>query len=195
MTKENNIKIKSESKEMGCRTIDPTEGFEINKNTLTLFDFETYRSNTHNTSADVLVIENQGDTILIKVDSIDWNKNKHYPYTTQGCFLFQQTIEKYNKVHLSVDRVPCSKESIEEAIDFLTPAEVKKAKEAGKKIKRQGDFFFIEMKKKSNMDAINGTRHEMSGNKIKHPEHKILDLGKRHWKAIQRKTMNHIKAD
>ena len=193
--KENTIKINWENQDMGCRTIDPTSGFDIINGELTLYDFRTYKSNTHNTSADVAIIENQGDIMLIRVDSIDWHSRKHHPFTTQGCFLIQQTTEKYNKVHLSVDRVPCSKKSVQEAVDFLTPAEVRNAEESGRLIKRQGDFFFVEMKKKSNFSALEGTRHKITDNKVKHPEHKMLNLGACAWKAVQRKTMNHIKAD
>ena len=199
MAKSNTIKIEWLNASLGCRTIDPTDGFEIDNGTLTLYTFKNYRSNKHNTSATVSIIENQGDIALIKVESIDWVANQSYPYSTQGCFLFQLTTEKYGRQHLSCDRVPCSKESIVEALDFLTPAEVKNATENGRKVKRQGDFFFVEMKKKSNLDALENTRHApketSSGLSITHPEHKALSLGKGHWKAIQRKTMNHIKAD
>ncbi len=190
------MKINYEKKELWCRTIDPVDGFEINNNNeLTLYNFTSYKSSSHNTSADVSILEQTDSTILIKVESIDWHKNSHYPYTTQGCFLIQETVEKYNKVHLSVDRVPCSKETIQEAIDYLTPAEVHKAATAGRKVKRQGDFFFIQMKKSSNFSALEGSRHEFKNGKVKHPEHKILNLGAGAWKAIQRKTMNHVQAD
>ncbi len=201
MIKKKTIKINWESKSMYCRTIDPSDGFDIENNgSLTLYSFETYKSNKHNTSADVTVLENTGGILLLRVDSIDWISGQQYPYSTQGCFLIQQTIEKYNKVHLSVDRIPCSKKSINEAIEYLTPAEVKNAEKSGRIVKRQGDFFFVQMKRKSNFSALEGTRHTVSnlakGLKVHHPEHKILNLGKgKHWKAVQRKTMNHIKAD
>lgn len=199
MTEENAIKIEWDRKDLGCRTIDPTDGFDIEKDFVTFYNFNAYKSNSHDTRAKTTIIENQGDKVLIRVESIDWHKGSQYPYTTQGCFLFQQTIEKYNRLHISVDRVPCSKSSIDEAVDFLTPAEVKKAKESGRKVKRQGDFFFVEMKTKSNYAALNGSRHEAvktkKGISIQHPEHAAVNLGSGKWKAIQRKTMNHMKAD
>ncbi len=189
------IEIKWATDNLGCRTIDPTSGFKIEKNTLIIYDFNRYKSHKHHVTAETTILENDGNTILLKVTSIDWITGQEYPYTTQGCFLIQKTVEKYNKIHLSVDRVPCSKSTIAEAIDYLTPAEVKKAAKNGRKIKRQGDFFFIEMKKKSNLTALKGTRHIFENGKVKHPEHKILNLGTGAWKAVQRKTMNHIKAD
>jgi len=196
MKKETAIKINQSTKDLYCRTIDPSEGFEIEKDgSLTIFNFSSYKSNKHNTSANVSIVENASNTILIKVESIDWISNQQYPYSTQGCFLIQKTVEKFNRVHLSVDRVPCTKKSIFEAVDYLTPAEVKKAEISGRKIKRQGDFFFVEMKKKSNLDALHGSRHEFENGKVKHPEHKMLNLGSGNWKAIQRITMNTKKAD
>jgi len=200
MEKANTIKIDYLEQSLGCRTINPENGFEIEEdNTLVLRIFKGYRSSKHNVSATTTIIENTGDKVLLKVESIDWVFGQPYPYSTQGCFLFQLTTEKYGRTHLSCDRVPCSKETIQDAIDYLTPAAVKKAKESGKKVKRQGDFFFIEMKKKSNFDALWASRHEPKetnrGISISHPEHKALLLGKGHWKAVQRKTRNHIKAD
>ena len=150
------IEIKWENDNLGCRTIDPTSGFKIDENIITLYNYIPYRSQKHNITAETDIMENNGNTILLKVTSIDWITGQKYPYTTKGCFLIQKTIEKYNKVHLSVDRVPCSKNTIAEAINYLTPAEVKKAAKAGRKIKRQGDFFFVEMQKKSNLTALKG---------------------------------------
>lgn len=200
MTKENTIKINRKDQELWCRTIDPTDGFKIEKDgTLTLYIFRSYKSGSHDTRADVDVIENDGNILLVKVESIDWHKNRQYPYTTQGCFLFQQTIEKRGRKHISVDRVPCSKNTIADAIEFLMPSEVKKAVEEGRRVIRQGDFFFVQMKKSSNLSALSGSRHNPVGTKtgisIQHPEHTAVKLGKGHWKAVQRKTMNHVKAD
>lgn len=201
MAKKENITIvkKWEDKSMYCRTIDPTDGFFLSGGVLTLYNFKPYKSSSHNTSADVTILEDQGDKILLRVDSIDWHRKYQHPFKTQGCFLFQAHAEKYGRVQTYVDRVPCSKETIAEAEDYLTPAEVKKARDAGRIVKRQGDIFFIEMKNKSNFSVIAGTDHKAvetkKGLSIQHPQHKSLPLPSGAWKAVQRKTMNHIKAD
>lgn len=41
-------------------------------------------------------------------------------------------------------RCPSTVDSINEALDYTTPAEVKKAKKSGKKVLRQGDVFIVE---------------------------------------------------
>jgi len=199
-TNTNTIIIINDSKKLNGRTIDPVEGFNVTGNTLTIYSFSSYRSSSHNTNASSVVIDSTETAVLLKVESIDWYKKSEYPYKTQGCFLIQLETGKRGKNQLGVDRVPCSIDTIAAAQSFLTPAEVKKAQDVGSKVLRQGDFFFIEMKKKGNLDALNWTNHKpvetKKGLSIQHPEHPALLLpAATAWKAVQRKTMNHIKAD
>lgn len=194
------ITIEKGEKNLNGRTIDPSDGFDITGTTLTLYSFKRYNSSSHNTSASVSIIEQTKTAILIKVESIDWHKKSQYPYKTAGCFIVQLEIGKRGRGQLGVDRVPCSVDSIAEAINFLTPAEVRKAQDAGRKVLRQGDFFFVEKKGANNLNALNWTNHSTAvvkkGLSVRHPEHHVLllpaGIG---WKAVQRKTMNHIKAD
>jgi len=185
---------------IGTRTIDPAQGFSVSGNTLTIYNFASYKSCKHNCSATTTVVELSGTKVLLRVESIDWVKGQQYPFKTQGCFFVQLEIGKRGRAQIGVDRVPCSIQTIEDAISFLTPSEVKKAIEAGKKVLRQGDFFFVEMAKKGNLDALLASNHKpvetKRGLSIRHPEHPALMLpANTAWKAVQRKTMNHIKAD
>jgi len=88
-------------------------------------------------------------------------------------------------------QVPTTIDTVEQALDYMEPAEVKKARKNGREVKRQGDIYFKEMKQKSNMDALENTKHDAEkiddGWLIKHPEHEKLEL-KGEWKAIQNNT-------
>ncbi len=88
-------------------------------------------------------------------------------------------------------QVPTTIDTVEDALEYMKPAEVKKAEEKGLKVKRLGDIYFIERVRKSNMDVIEDTDHKAeeteNGWIIRHPEHDKLELeGK--WKAIQNNT-------
>lgn len=78
-------------------------------------------------------------------------------------------------------------ETIEDALDFMVPAEVKRLESEGREVIRQGDVFFVEMIRSSNFDALDGTRHEIEehGDKtlVTHPEHTGVELSGE-WKAI-----------
>ena len=90
-------------------------------------------------------------------------------------------------------RVPASCESIEAGLAWMEGAVVRKAREAGKKVLRQGDVYFIPQRI-MNFSALVGSRHEIEeiegGVIIHHPEHKDLKLnsGKR-YKAVLQKNL------
>lgn len=78
-------------------------------------------------------------------------------------------------------------ETVDEALDFITPAEVQNYREEGRKVIRQGDIFFVQMKQATNFEDLNGTRHDVveqddGQTVITHPEHSDLTL-EGHWKA------------
>lgn len=77
-------------------------------------------------------------------------------------------------------------ETVEEALEFMIPAEVQRHEDDGREVIRQGDVFFSEMVRSSNFDALDGTRHEVEEQDesvvIRHPEHDDLELDGR-WKA------------
>lgn len=89
-------------------------------------------------------------------------------------------IEKENEIN----------DIIQAARNWVEPAEVRKARESGKKVKRQGDIYFIEAKK-NNLKSLERSRHtgiEVEGGiQITHPEHKVLKL-KGSWKAVLQKN-------
>lgn len=79
-------------------------------------------------------------------------------------------------------------DTIDEALAFMKPAEVKRFEAKGRQVVRQGDVYFIEMCRHSNFDALDGTRHTVVQRSdervvVEHPEHADLELlGE--WKAI-----------
>jgi hypothetical protein len=79
-------------------------------------------------------------------------------------------------------------ETVAEALNFVIPSEVQRLQEEGREVVRQGDFYFVEMKRSSNLDALEGSRHEIDEDDdtvtVTHPEHEDLELtGK--WKAVE----------
>jgi hypothetical protein len=78
-------------------------------------------------------------------------------------------------------------ETVDEALDFMTPAAVQQYREEGREVIRQGDVFFVEMKRSSNYDEIEDTRHDVveedAGVIVSHPEHHDLELKGSKWKA------------
>jgi len=78
-------------------------------------------------------------------------------------------------------------ETVEEALEFVKPAEVKRLEKQGRAIIQQGDVYFVEMKRASNFEDIEGTRHEVTEEDdvvvVSHPEHEDLKL-EGEWKAI-----------
>ena len=72
-------------------------------------------------------------------------------------------------------RVGPSVETIDEALEYLKPAAVKRAEAEGKKVLRQGDFYFVPSKR-ADYSALAGTRHEFRDGVVYHPEHGALAL-------------------
>jgi len=72
-------------------------------------------------------------------------------------------------------RVPGTIASVAGGLAWLEPAEVKRAKAQGRGVIRQGDIYFIEMKRPGyeNLDALAGTRHiyDPQTRTVTHPEH------------------------
>jgi hypothetical protein len=94
-----------------------------------------------------------------------------------------------------VERVSPSCNNIDEAIEYLKPAEVKRAEKEGRKVFRQGDVFFVELKskRKTIFDYTLPRNHipikENGKIIIKHHEHSYLVLPHPHFKPVVRKTV------
>jgi hypothetical protein len=74
-------------------------------------------------------------------------------------------------------RVGPTVSSVEEALDYIKPAAVRKAETAGKRVLRQGDIYFVPSRK-ANFEALIGTRHQYEPQEgiVIHPEHSTLKL-------------------
>lgn len=75
-------------------------------------------------------------------------------------------------------RVPSSVNAIWEALDAITPAEVKHAQDRGKKVLRQGDLYAVETTKAHDTSSCQIGRHEWDQDKrvLSHPEHAPLEV-------------------
>lgn len=74
-------------------------------------------------------------------------------------------------------RVPVTCRNVQEAVEWLTPAAVRHAVEAGRWVGRQGDVYLIELRAgKNNLQAIEWTRHRFDAatGRLCHPEHQAL---------------------
>lgn len=85
-------------------------------------------------------------------------------------------------------RVYNTHHTIDEALAFMKPAEVKRFEAEGRQVTRQGDVYFVQMIQQSNFEALEGTRHDVVQGSdetvvITHPGHEDLELTGE-WKAI-----------
>jgi len=93
-------------------------------------------------------------------------------------------------------RVPGTLSTVPDALAWLEPATVTKAKEKGRIVLRQGDFYFVEMPRyrEDNMDALQWTDHEYAaqGRLVAHPQHgHVIFPQDRHFKAVPQSQMGH----
>jgi hypothetical protein len=96
-------------------------------------------------------------------------------------------------------RVPGTITTVQKALDWITPAEVKKARAAKKKVFRQGDIFFLPMRLFGHdMGILRNGRHRAEytgqGVVITHPQHPRLVLPNLKdwtygWRAVQQKQL------
>ena len=85
-------------------------------------------------------------------------------------------------------RVYNTHHTIDEALAFIKPAEIKRFEVKGRQVTRQGDVYFVQMIQHSNFEALEDTRHDVEEKSdetvvITHPEHEPLELTGE-WKAI-----------
>lgn len=77
-------------------------------------------------------------------------------------------------------RVPGTCKTVAEALDFLTPAAVRKAEQAGRRILRQGDIFIVETirdcSQRSSADLPSGHAWEAETRTLTHGEHAPVEV-------------------
>ena len=77
-------------------------------------------------------------------------------------------------------RMPSSVNSISDALDWIEPAEVRHAREAGKWVARQGDVYLVELKSgKNNLSALPDSHNFSVINRIRafwHTQHKTVRI-------------------
>ena len=96
-------------------------------------------------------------------------------------------------------RVPSTVTTCLEALDWLTPAEVHRAREAGCQVIRQGDVYLVAVRAdrgaSTDLGALRGTRHAVrshrrGGHTVVHPEHGSVHLSCRwSWVAYVQRQM------
>lgn len=115
-----------------------------------------------------------------------------YEYSRRHGKRFQEAVYLCGRDEgqLFAVRVPSTITTVYEAEQWLMPAAVRKAREKGLPILRQGDVFFAPVRiGDHDMSALSGTRHTArirtgGGLTIRHPEHKAVTLSKKYrWRA------------
>lgn len=181
--------------------VDPTSIFSIDIAAKKIFlytSIKKYSSGSHYVTGNINLdfsssrrgIDNY-HYILVNVCSGDWNSRNSWYYERKGAFLISITENQ-----ATADRVPTRCETVQEAIDFMKPSEVKKAIKEKRKVYRQGDFFFVEKKSGThNLKALDGSHNVLETDndnslKIMHNQHNCLELPNNvSWKAVQRKVL------
>jgi len=91
-------------------------------------------------------------------------------------------------------RVPYRVGSVSEALDYVRPAAVNRAMEAGRPVLRQGDIWFVAARVED-FSALQGTRHDLDGRTVRHPEHGVLALpSDQKWRAYASKDTTRSQA-
>lgn len=97
-------------------------------------------------------------------------------------------------------RLPGTIITVKEALVWLTPSQVRKAKQKGKRVERQGDIYFVPLAISDNdFDVLQQSRHQPvyvphhpkgPSIVITHPQHPDVRLDwNQTWRAIQQKQM------
>jgi hypothetical protein len=75
-------------------------------------------------------------------------------------------------------RIPGTIVTLDDALDWVTPAEVKKAEAAKKKVVRQGDVYVVETSKRCDGKGDLPDRHlwDAETRTLTHPEHELMHL-------------------
>jgi hypothetical protein len=89
-------------------------------------------------------------------------------------------------------RIPSSILSVAEALEWLMPAQVRRAP----RVIRQGDLYLIPAGR-MNMDGLRGSRHSYNKETrtITHPEHPAITLPAGNWRAVPQRVLNGAAGD
>lgn len=135
------------------------------------------------------VVDRNESGWLIKADKKVHYSNKFGDYWNSAAWLCGR-----DNGHYFVVRVASTCNTVQEAIDFMTPAAVSKAIAKGLKVKRQGDIWLIPSKS-YNAGEIEGSRHVLKISKsnpkharLIHPEHKAIRLYSPHIAVVGKRV-------
>lgn len=135
------------------------------------------------------VVDRDARGWLIKASARVHYSNKFGDYWNNAAWLCGK-----DNGHYFVVRVASTCNTVQEAIDFMTPAAVSKAIAKGLKVKRQGDIWLIPSKS-YNTGEIEGSRHILKVSKsnpkhawLIHPEHKTIRLYSPHIAVVGKRV-------
>jgi hypothetical protein len=120
------------------------------------------------------VVNEEGCFALVSKEGFYHYSNQYGDRYRRVCWLYGYTDGQRWAV-----RVPAECATVAEALDWLTPAAVKKAKSEGRWVARQGDVYLVELKAgKDNLRALFGTRHDWDEENrvLCHPEHPPVNI-------------------
>lgn len=125
------------------------------------------------------VIDYRPGYALVGVDGwINYSRSYGTYVTMRGLVLIDRDTGEYRFL-----RVGPNVSSIDEALDYIMPAVVRKAKDRGQEVIRQGDVYYIPTRK-WDLRAIDGTDHiagqEGDSYVITHPHHPTITLNSPH---------------
>jgi hypothetical protein len=153
---------------------------------------EEHRTANSNYSVDV-IRSGKGILALVKLDGwVQYSRATGY-YVHRAWLVGKDVDSGWFDIQVSSK---C--ETVEEALDFIKPAAVKKAERENRAVFRQGDIYFVEMKKKCTIGEIPSGHYPSKnsfGWSIEHKEHGILCLPGFNWKAHVQKSVHGRVAD
>ena len=136
---------------------------------------------------DVIKSEDNKTLALVKMSGFIHYTKKEYWKINRAFF-----VGKDNESGWFSNQVNSNCNTVIEAIEWMKPSIVKLAEKENRIVIRQGDIFFVQMKRNCKIDEIYNS-HEIietsTGYEIRHAEHETVILEGKNWKAINQKKI------
>lgn len=142
----------------------------------------------HDSSLSYNVFRSKKKEILAIVNMSGWCQYSR----TQGYYIDRSALVGKDDGQWFSTRIPSTITDVKEAMEWMKPAEVKRAEKEGRKVFRQGDIFLVETINPPRVDQSFGdhqVRYENLKTVVEHPEHGQLTLDGVRWKTVRRKSL------
>lgn len=101
---------------------------------------------------------------------------KHHYSSRESWWTGASYLVGYEDGQWWIERIPRSIHTVAEAVAHITPADVRRARDEGRAVVRQGDVFLVALKRgRDNLDAL-PYPHQVHDGVLSHPQHGTVTL-------------------